>query len=146
MAYYFFMTNHRTINGIDVDAKLIQNTFLPGHDYHVFSLLDLYIFLRCGLVKRVDVPYRDLIMLYEVEPELRRMFSPRFINGIDVGLPFIEGTFKNCGDTTITLTELYLLQQEGMARREDLSKHLAVLLDAVKPELDKTFSKIFDAV
>ena len=138
---------HRTINGIDVDIKTIENTFLPGHDYNAFSLIDMYIFLRCGLVKRKHVSYRDRTMLSEVEPELRRVFSPRFINGINVGLPFIEGTFKNCGDATITLTELYLLlHDEGMAKREDLSEHHVALLDAVKPGLDETFTKIFDAV
>ena len=137
---------HRTINGIDVDVKTIENTFLPGHDCNAFSLVDLYIFLRCGLVKREHVPYRDMTLLSEVEPELRSVFSPRFINGIDVRLPFIEGTFKNCMYATITLTELYLLQHEGMTKREDLSGHLAALLDAVKPGLDKIFAKTFDAV
>lgn len=135
---------HRTVNGIDVDIKSIENTFLPASMDTHFSLVELYVMVRCGMVKKEHVPYHFMTLLSEVIPELDRGFRPQFINDIDVGLPFIKCTFKDIGYATLSLTELYLFEHEGALKREDLPEHIAALLDAVKPGLDKNYAKIFD--
>ena len=141
------MAKNRTINGIDIDVKTIENTFMPDHEGKAFSLIDLYYLLDRGLVRREDVPYLDMTLLSEVEPELREMFRSKvtddawFIRGIDITVPFIKNTFMNLRRDKLNLLEVYVSVSSGSVKRKDVPEHVMALLENIKYGLNEMVRK-----
>lgn len=61
------------INGIDVDAPIIENTFIPNHRQDTISLTSLYLSLTHGACDRENLPEHVSALLATVEPGLRIM-------------------------------------------------------------------------
>ena len=135
---------HRFINGLDVDAKLMENTLIPDDDRDLLSLVDLYVAIERGRVKRDDVPYHFMVLLARVEPELYRTFkpkvrgSPSIVNGIDIHSPFIENTFfPNYGATLLSMWDIYMVLHYSGYAIDDLPEGARAIYEGMLPKLEK---------
>lgn len=146
------------VNGIDVRAEFIKNTFFPNYARDTLSLTDIFLVLRRTSYTLDDLPKHVRVLMAAAKPIMDKTWkrphmddlkgayvgnSARFINGIDVFAPFIQNTFMPThAKDRFSLVQLsYLRLNHGFGKREnvpeDVPEHVQYMLEAVAPELDE---------